>query len=96
MHSWGILWTMRYKETKTPTVTSKELGTKTGYCACPLHAPPPQVGRHLSHPSGLTPEHTLPSLHKRGKLVPSPASTSWQTRESVVCSCSPLLQQGPQ
>ena len=30
MRSWGKLWTKRYKKTKTPIATAKELGAKTG------------------------------------------------------------------
>ena len=30
MHSWGKFWTTRYKQTKNPTVTSEEAGTKAG------------------------------------------------------------------
>ena len=32
---WGKLWIRRYKDTKNPTATSKELEAKAGYCACP-------------------------------------------------------------
>ena len=41
---------------KKPTATSEEPGAKAGYCACPLHTPPPKGWvKHLSQPSGLTP-----------------------------------------
>ena len=42
------------------------LGAKAGYCACPLHAAPPQGwANRLSHPSGSTPGHTSTSTpHK--------------------------------
>ena len=59
IHSWGKLWTRRYKKTKTPTAISEELGAKAGYWACPLHSTPPRGwADHLSHASGPTPGHT--------------------------------------
>ena len=43
MFSWGKFWIRRCKKTK-PTNCGNEnrvLGTKAGYCSCPLHKPPP-------------------------------------------------------
>ena len=56
MHSWGQLWTTRYKQTKIPTATSEVSGAKARYCAWSLHTAPPRGwADHLSHASGLTP-----------------------------------------
>ena len=56
----------RYKETKKPNChfwrawsKSRGWGPRAGYCAHPLHTPPPKGwAKHLSHPSGPTPGHT--------------------------------------
>ena len=56
-HSWGKFWT---KETQGAWSKSRGLGAKAGYCACPLHTPPPKGwADHQSHPSSPTPGHTL-------------------------------------
>ena len=77
------------KKKKSPAATSEWLGEKQGVkarCfACPLNSiPPKEWANHLSH-FILTPcqEPVHPILEE-------------QARESVTCSCSPLLQQGSQ
>ena len=109
MCSWGKFWTQKIqkdKKNQLPFLKSLEQkqgvrsknrvsGAKTGHCTYPLHTTPPKGwAKHLSHPSGPTPGHT-PTLTPY-KEQAFPPSGSKQARESVVCSCSPLLQQGPQ
>ena len=94
MCTWGKFWTKDTKRPKNPTATFEEPGAKAGYCACPLHTTPPKGwAKHLCRPSGPTPGHTPCKEQAR---PPSPAPGSKPAREPVVCSHSPLLQQGPQ
>lgn len=66
MPSWGKFWTKDNKETKNSNChfwrawsKNRMLGTKTGYCACPLHSTPPELWANLlSHPSIPNPGHT--------------------------------------
>ena len=67
MHSWGKLWTKRYKETeKTPTATSEEPGARTGYCTwlCTHHH---QEGGQTTEatPPAQPLDTPLPSRHVR-------------------------------
>ena len=44
---------------------------KAGYCACPLHTPPPKGwAKPLSHPPARPLDTPLPSPHIRNKLAP--------------------------
>ena len=62
----GQILDKRYKETKTPLVTSKEPEAKVGYCTCPLHIK--GWANHLSHPSSLTPgTNSCPSSEHASK-----------------------------
>ena len=56
----GQILYKRYKKTKKPpNATSKKLGAKAGYYACPLYSTPPaEWAQHLSHSSNSTPGHT--------------------------------------
>ena len=98
----GQILDKRHKKTKTPyfhfwRTRSKTwvLEAKARYCACPLHtASPKGCTKHLSHPSGQSPEHTH-TLNPVSNKLTTP-SGSKQAREIVVCSLSPLLQQGSQ
>ena len=95
--SWDKFWTQkiqRDQETQLPLLKSLEQKQGVGSKSKVLRMPPAHtttygVGKHLSHPSGDTP--TLTPY----KEPACPCSGSEQTRESVVCSRSPLLQQGP-
>ena len=79
MHSWDKLWA------KDPTATFGEPGAKAGYCAYPLHTPPPKGWAiHLSHPSG--PGHT-PTLTPYKEQAHLPLRECGGAREPV-CSCS--------
>ena len=60
---------------KTPTATSEEPGAKAGYYACALCTTPPKGWeKHLSHPSGPTPEHTptLTPYEEQARTPPPP------------------------
>ena len=81
----GQILDKRHKKTKTPyfhfwRTKSKTwmLGAKARYCACPLHtASPKGCRKHLSHPSGQTPEHTHTLNPLRNKLT-APSGSSKQ------------------
>ena len=82
------------KDQKKPTATSEEPEQKQGTAHAPLHtAPPKGWAEHLSHPSGPIPGHT-PTLTPYEESARPPFRE--QARESVACSCSLWLQQGPQ
>ena len=79
MHSWGKLWTTRYKKTKkSPTATSEELRATTGCqekTQSTAHAPCTQHHQR----GGQTTQHTplaqpldtpLPSPHMWNQLTP--------------------------
>ena len=57
---WGQITDNKiWKDQKTPTAASEELGARTGYCACLLHTTQSKRwASHPSHPSGSTPGHT--------------------------------------
>ena len=104
MHSWGKLWTTRYKKTKPnptqlPLLKSREQKQGVGSKSRVLRVPPALNtteggAKHLSHPSAVTPGLTLlPSPHIRNQLAPPFME---REREPVTCSRSLLLQQGPQ
>lgn len=77
-------WTKDTKRPKNPTATSEEpeqkqgSGAKEGYCACPLHTPPPTGwAQHLSHACGPSPH---PDPREEG------AHPTSGTREPVLTS----------
>ena len=87
-----------YKETKNtnyhffPTTTFEDrgYGAKAGYCACPLHIPPPKGwANHLSEPSGETPGHT-PTLgpYKEQACPPSGSQHGNMLLVLHPCCCS--------
>ena len=69
-------------------------GAKAGYCAHPLHTPPPKDwANHLSHPSGETPGHTPPlSPYKEQASHPS---GSKHRNILLVLRPRPLILQDP-
>ena len=86
MHSWGKLWTIRYKKTENPTAASKLSGAKAGYCAWFLHTTPPRGwANYLSHPSGPNP----PSTHLRDQLSGSEQGNLLLVFAPSCCSLSP-------
>ena len=95
--SWGKLWTT-YKKSKNLTATSEEPRAKVRVLhMSPAHNITKGWAGHLSHPSGLTLGHT-PNLTPNEE-PPCPhlgEKASKRARKPVTCSCSPLLQQGPQ
>ena len=93
MRSWGKLWITRYEKTKKPTATSKESGAKQGTAPVPCTQHHQGVSR--SPKPRLRPHPwTCPYPHPiQGTSSPFLGK---QAREPVVCSRSPLLQQGPQ
>ena len=54
-------------------------------CMPPAHSTTSGWADHLSHPSSLTPEHTLPSLHVRNKLV-HPTLLQWAGKQGNLLS----------
>ena len=81
----GQILGKRYKKTKkkkNPNATSKKLGAKGGYYACPLYSmSPAEWAQHLSPSSNSTPGHTPTLTHIRNKPAPS---GSEQARDAVV------------
>ena len=90
----------RYKETKNtnyhffPTTTFEGSGyrAKAGYCACPLHTPPPKGwANHLSQPSGETSGHT-PTLSPYKEQACPPSGSKHVNMLLVLHPCPLLLQ----
>ena len=87
LHSWRTFWTTRYKKTKKkkkpktqlPLMKSPEqnqtVGSKTGFCACPLHSRPQRVGQtNEVIPLAQPLDTPLPSPHVRNQLIHISAS----------------------
>ena len=104
MGGWGKFWTKDTKRPKHPYChfwrarsKNRVSRAKAGYCACPLHTPPPKGwADHLRHPSSPTPGHTPTLTPCKEQARPPYPPREWAVREHVACSHSPLLQQGPQ
>ena len=70
--------------------SENSLGAKTGYSTCCLHSTPPEGwAKHLSHPSGPTPEHT----HALTPLSVYPRLEEW-AKEPLTYFYSLLWLQG--
>nr|XP_030719679.1 uncharacterized protein LOC115857032 [Globicephala melas] len=105
-HSWGKLWTTRYKKTKPnqtqlPLLKSWEQknrvsGAKAGSCACPLHSPPPEgEADQLSHPSSVTPGHT-PTLTSYKEPARPPPPPLWSEKGNLLLFLTPsCCSRGP-
>lgn len=99
IHSWGKLWTTRYKQIRNQAATSEEWEQNQGArskCRA-LHKPSAHTttngwANHLSHPWGPSPRPTpFLTLYKQ-PVCPCLGSE----QEPITCFCSPFLQQRPQ
>ena len=89
LHSWDKLWTTKYKKCQLPVLKSWEQEQSTAYNTTKVVGKPPNphLLRLLDTP--------LLSQFTRSQLALHPLANK-QTREHVTCTCSLLLQQGPQ